>query len=104
MPAGPPPAFTHVVASAGIGSFWHVDLGGWFVAATGAYAVPVTGFLNWWDSVELWLSGLGFFAQTVIVMPVVLALAFGMAVLLDSALGQGIRLMRRVRHREPGEE
>jgi hypothetical protein len=74
------------------------------MAAPGAYPEPVTGFLNWWDGVELWLSGLGFVAQTVIVMPVVLALAFGMAVLLDSALGQGIRLLRRIRHREPGEE
>ena len=59
------------------------------------------GFLNWWDGVELWLSGLGFVAQTVIVMPVVLALAFGMAVLLDSALGQGIRLLRRVGVTDP---
>ncbi len=31
------------------------------------------GFLNWWDGVELWLSGLSFVAQTAVVMPVVLA-------------------------------
>jgi hypothetical protein len=55
------------------------------------------GFLNWWDSVELWLSGLGFVAQVVVVMPVVLALAYGIAILLDGALGNGIRLLRRVR-------
>jgi len=24
----------------------------------------VSGILNWWDGVELWLSGLGFVAQT----------------------------------------
>ena len=58
------------------------------------------GFLSWWDSVELWLSGLGFVAQTVIVMPVVLALAYGIAVLLDGALGNGIKLLRRTRHVE----
>ena len=50
------------------------------------------GFLNWWDGVELWLSGLGFVAQTAVVMPVVLALAYGIAILLDGALGNGIRL------------
>jgi hypothetical protein len=61
----------------------------------------VTGFLSWWDSVELWLSGLGFVLQTIVVMPVVLALAYGLAVLLDGALGQGIRLLLRLRHLEP---
>jgi hypothetical protein len=60
----------------------------------------VTGFLSWWDSVELWLSGLGFVLQTIVVMPVVLALAYGLAVLLDGALGQGVRPLRRVRHGE----
>jgi hypothetical protein len=60
----------------------------------------VTGFLSWWDSVELWLSGLGFVLQTIVVMPVVLALAYGLAVLLDGALGQGIRPLRQVRHGE----
>jgi hypothetical protein len=60
----------------------------------------VVGFLKWWDGVELWLSGLGFVAQTAVVMPVALALAYGLAVLLDGLLGNGIRLMRRVRHDE----
>jgi hypothetical protein len=60
----------------------------------------LTNFLNWWDGVELWLSGLGFVAQTVIVMPVVLALAYGVAMVLDGALGNGIRLLRRTRHQE----
>lgn len=56
------------------------------------------GILSWWDGVELWLSGLGFVVQTVVVMPVVLVLAYGIAVLLDGALGRGIRLLRRARH------
>lgn len=55
------------------------------------------GFLNWWDGVELWLSGLPFVVQTVVVMPVVLLLAYGAAVLLDGALGNGIRLLHLVR-------
>ena len=54
-------------------------------------------FLNWWDGVELWLSGLPFVAQTVVVMPVVLALAYGIAIALDGALGNGIRVLRRAR-------
>jgi hypothetical protein len=62
------------------------------------YAGPVAGFLNWWDGVELWLTGLPFVVQTAVVMPVVLALAYGVAVVLDGALGNGIRMLRRVRH------
>jgi hypothetical protein len=58
----------------------------------------MAGFLNWWDGVELWLSGLGFVLQTVIVMPVVLALAVVIAVLLDGLLGNGMKLLERVRH------
>ena len=58
------------------------------------------GFLSWWDGVELWLSGLPFIAQTAVVMPVVLALAYGVAVVLDGALGNGIRVLRRVRHND----
>lgn len=55
------------------------------------------GFLSWWDGVELWLSGLGFVPQTVVVMPVVLVLAYGAAVLLDGLLGNGIRWMHHLR-------
>jgi hypothetical protein len=58
----------------------------------------MSGFLSWWDGVELWLSGLGFVAQTAVVMPVVLALAWAVAVVLDGALGNGIRLLQRALH------
>ncbi len=58
----------------------------------------VTGFLSWWDGVELWLSGLGFVLQTLIVMPVVLVLAYGIAVVVDAALGHGIRMLHWIRH------
>lgn len=61
----------------------------------------VNGLLNWWDGMELWLSGLAFVLQALVVMPVVLALAYGLAVLLDGALGQGIRLLLRFRHLDP---
>ncbi|ULE31931.1 hypothetical protein [Mycobacterium sp. IDR2000157661] len=56
------------------------------------------GFLDWWDGVELWLTGLPFIAQTAVVMPVVLVIAYGTAVVLDGALGNGIKLLHRVRH------
>ena len=61
----------------------------------------MTGFLSWWDSVELWLSGLGFVLQTIVVMPVVLGLAFALAVVLDGALSRGIQVLRRIRHGDP---
>jgi len=58
----------------------------------------MNAILSWWDGVELWLSGLGFVFQTIVVMPVVLALAYVIAAALDGALGGGIRMMRRIRH------
>jgi len=57
----------------------------------------VAGFLSWWDGAELWLSGLGFVLQTVIIMPVVLVLAYGIAVGIDAVLGNGIAVVRRIR-------
>jgi hypothetical protein len=58
----------------------------------------VDAFLNWWDGNELWLSGLPFVLQALIVMPVVLAVAFITATFLDGLLGRGIKVMRRIRH------
>jgi hypothetical protein len=60
----------------------------------------VGAILSWWDGVELWLSGLPFVAQTAVVMPVVLALAYGIAVVLDGAMGTGIRMLRRARRED----
>jgi len=57
----------------------------------------VTGFLNWWDGNELWVSGLAFVLQAMVVMPVVLAVAYVTATLLDGLLGKSIQLMRRMR-------
>lgn len=56
------------------------------------------GLLNWWDGNELWLSGLAFILQAMVVMPVVLAVAYITAALMDGLLGKGIALMRRARH------
>jgi hypothetical protein len=60
----------------------------------------MSGILSWWDGVELWLSGLGFVAQTALVMPVVLLLAYVVAVVLDGALGNGIRVLQRAKDSE----
>ena len=61
----------------------------------GEYRVNlVNGLLNWWDGIELWLSGLAFVLQALVVMPVVLALAYVTAMVLDRLLGKGIQLMR----------
>ena len=57
----------------------------------------MAGFLSWWDSFELWLTGRGFVLQTFIVMPVVLTLAYGLALAIDAVLGNGIRVVRRLR-------
>jgi hypothetical protein len=64
----------------------------------------MNAILSWWDGVELWLSGLGFVFQSIVVMPVVLLLAYGIAAALDAMLGRGIQVMRHVRHydEEPG--
>lgn len=59
---------------------------------------PVTAFLNWWDGNELWLSGLAFVLQAMVVMPVVLVVAAVTAGLLDCLLGRSIALMHRIRH------
>ena len=64
----------------------------------------MNGILNWWDGVELWLSGLSFVLQTIIVMPVVLVLAYGLAVLLDVALGTGISVITSIRSARHVEE
>ena len=57
----------------------------------------MSGLLSWWDGFELWLTGRGFVLQTVIVMPVVLALAYGIAQVGDVALGAAIWVLRRLR-------
>lgn len=63
----------------------------------------MAGFLSWWDGVEAWITGRGFVLQTVVVMPIVLALAYGLAVLVDGLMGRGIELGRRVRRRNDEE-
>jgi hypothetical protein len=96
MPAGPPPATRQVVSSVvgGTCRSWHT-----LVSPAGTNSVnTMNGLLNWWDGNELWLSGLAFVLQAMVVIPVVLLVAYLTAVLLDAILGRGIALMRRARH------
>jgi hypothetical protein len=58
----------------------------------------VSGFLSWWDGNELWLSGLPFVLQAMVVIPVVLAVAYLLAFVLDRLLGKGIGLLHREDH------
>lgn len=105
MPAGPPPATRHVVLSDCCST---PDLGRivahWIRLSGRIGCVGVNGFLNWWDSVELWLSGLPFALQALAVMPVVLGLAYITAAVLDALLGKGIKVMRRIRHSDEAPE
>lgn len=64
----------------------------------------MSGFLDWWDGAELWLSGLGFVPQTLIVMPVVLVLAYGIAITLNAVLGLGLDGVHRLRRDRSGRE
>ncbi|ORV55413.1 hypothetical protein AWC05_13425 [Mycobacterium florentinum] len=57
----------------------------------------MNGFLNWWDGNELWISGLPFVLQAMVVMPVVLAVAYIAAVALDAVLSKGMELLQRAR-------
>ena len=80
-------------------SGWHAPiLAHWSQGAPANSVSTVNGFLNWWDGNELWLSGLAFVLQAMVVIPVVLVVAYLTAVLLDAVLGRGIALMRRARH------
>jgi hypothetical protein len=54
---------------------------------------PVSGLLSWWDGNELWLSGLPFVLQAMVVMPVVLVVAYLTAFVLDRLLGKSIELL-----------
>jgi hypothetical protein len=60
----------------------------------------MNAILSWWDGVELWLSGLGFVFQSIVVIPVVLLLAYLIAAALDAMLGRGTQVIRRARHND----
>lgn len=52
---------------------------------------------EWWDGLELWLSGLPYVPQLLLVMVVALPVAYGCASLFDVALARVLALLGRDR-------
>lgn len=52
---------------------------------------------EWWDELELWLSGLPYVPQLLLVMVVALPAAYGCARLFDVGLARVLRLLGRDR-------
>ncbi len=59
------------------------------------YAGHVSGLGNWWDSVELWVTGLPFVPQVAVVMVVLVPLAALLARLFDVTVAGGLKLLGR---------
>jgi len=57
----------------------------------------VSSFLDWWDGVEEWLTGLSFVPQLLVTLVVVVPLAVGAAVLLNLLVGAVTGLVDRRR-------
>jgi hypothetical protein len=57
----------------------------------------VAAFLDWWDGVEEWLTGLAFVPQLLVTLAVVVPLAVGAAVLLNLLVGAVSGLVDRRR-------
>ena len=56
----------------------------------------MSGLLSWWDGFELWLSGLGFVLQTLLIMPVVLLQALVGCVHFPLIIEQGMSRGRQL--------
>lgn len=52
---------------------------------------------SWWDGLELWLSGLPYVPQLLLVIVVALPVAFGLARLFDMAIERVFALLGRDR-------
>ena len=50
---------------------------------------------TWWDGVELWITGLPFVPQSIVVLLVVVPAAFGLAKLLDRILAGILHVLGR---------
>ena len=59
-----------------------------------AYASRVQRIAAWCDQAELWIAGLPFVAQLLVVLAILLPAAFAIAWMLDSALTMVVRLAR----------
>ncbi|WP_245865464.1 hypothetical protein [Rhodococcoides kyotonense] len=55
---------------------------------------------TWWDGIELWITGLPFVPQSVVVLLVLVPIAFGVARLFDRVLAEVLRALGRDRRSE----
>ncbi|MCZ4275101.1 MAG: hypothetical protein WBB62_09510 [Rhodococcus sp. (in: high G+C Gram-positive bacteria)] len=55
---------------------------------------------TWWDGVELWIIGLPFIPQSIVVLLVVVPIAFGLSRLFDHVLAEILRVLGRDAHPE----
>lgn len=53
----------------------------------------MSGIGRWWDGVELWIIGLPFIPQVLVVLAVLIPVAVLVARLLDTLVGGGLRLL-----------
>lgn len=53
----------------------------------------MSGIGRWWDGVELWIIGLPFIPQVLVVLAVLIPVAMLLARLLDTLVGGGLRLL-----------
>lgn len=50
---------------------------------------------TWWDGVELWITGLPFVPQSIVVLLVVVPVAFGLSAAFDGVLAAVLRILGR---------
>lgn len=56
---------------------------------------PVHAIASWWDGIELWITGLPFVPQSIVVLLVVVPAAFGLARIADGVLATILHLLGR---------
>ncbi|MFC8383454.1 MULTISPECIES: hypothetical protein [unclassified Nocardia] len=56
---------------------------------------------GWWDGFELWVAGLPFIPQFLVVLVGMVPISFAIAFLLDRSLRMAFRLLRRDDRTEP---
>nr|WP_228537735.1 hypothetical protein [Nocardia sp. XZ_19_231] len=63
--------------------------------------VDVQRIAGWWDGFELWVAGLPFIPQFLVVLVGMVPISFAIAFLLDRGLRMAFRVLRRDDRTEP---
>lgn len=69
---------------------WHFSAWRRAVSLFGVHAIA-----TWWDGIELWVTGVPFVPQALVVLLVVVPIAFGLAQVFDRVLAVVLRLLGR---------